>query len=265
VTTLFYLTSEYNVYLKRSPTLDGWASEQERRKENIKQVCDLLSTDNIRGKKHSSRSLFVPKENFLWCRVPKAGTSTWTHGTLSNLTSGKGRIGIQSSFQMDKRMKSKVEEREPISLIVARHPFERLMSAFLDKVHGRTFLDFLQNTVIPESEMPNCTPKIIGSSCVSMNIHWRPIHSLCHPCNVNFSVISKMETFSEDRWRVHEMLGLDHLNQGEKRMAWNVSGGSKTTNLTSVEFRKVPVEVKNKLRSIYQLDFQLFDYDPNLY
>ena len=74
-----------------------------------------------------------------------------------------------------------------------------------------------------------------------------------------------METFAEDRWRAHEMLGLGKLNQEGGQTQWNIAGGEKTKKLTREWFQNIPETIKEKLRSIYKLDFELFDYDPQLY
>merc|ERR1712059_126727 len=115
--------------------------------------------------------------------------------------------------------------------------------------------------VIGQYNHSHCTPDS-SNPCEGMNPHWRPIYNSCFPCYINWTVISKMETFAEDRWRVHQMLGWGKLNQEGGRTWWNIAGGEKTTNLTREWFQNVSEMIKEKLRSIYKLDFELFDYDP---
>ena len=70
-----------------------------------------------------------------------------------------------------------------------------------------------------------------------------------------------METFSEDQEKLHEMLNLTFKAQSK-----NVRKSSKlsTRDLAELYFEDIPVEVKTKLENIYKLDFELFDYSPQL-
>lgn len=42
----------------------------------------------------------------------------------------------------------------------------------------------------------------------TQNEHWRPITELCHPCIVNYDLISKYETLVEDATEVLERMGV---------------------------------------------------------
>ena len=41
------------------------------------------------------------------------------------------------------------------------------------------------------------------------NFHWWPVYLTCAPCNVDYSVVMKMETFSRDSLYIKHRLGLD--------------------------------------------------------
>ena len=70
-----------------------------------------------------------------------------------------------------------------------------------------------------------------------------------------------MGTFSEDQEKLHEMLNLTF--KAESKNARNQTELS-TRDLAKLYFEDVPVEVKTKLEKIYKLDFELFDYSPQL-
>lgn len=43
------------------------------------------------------------------------------------------------------------------------------------------------------------------------NEHWNSIFDLCHPCLVNYNLVSKYETLSEDATEILERIGADNI------------------------------------------------------
>ena len=144
-----------------------------------------------------------------------------------------------------------------------RHPFERLVSAFLDKGPGHndctscTFKQFITYFVL---ERANAS--IDQTKLEAMNIHWRPYHTHCSFCNVSYSYISKTETFDEDKARILEMLGVNVNTEGERR---NIRGGSKIGNETKKYFQNITEDIKAQLLELYKFEFALFNYNNDLY
>lgn len=259
VTSLYILNYKNIIEEQGGITQDMWNVEQEKRKLTLQKACDAMPT-NMKGDEKSQdwdKFWYDPETKFLYCPIPKHGGTTWS----STLGVMHDKFHPESLEQF-----RKLEEEKPLIMMVARHPFERLMSAHLDKIHvpnnKKPFIEFLETVVIPDYERNHCHP---GLPCAEMNMHWRPVTGHCFPCHVPWTVICKMETFTEDRRRVHSLLGLENLNQRTNRVQLNMHGGNGTSDLTREEFDKVPEEVKNRLREIYYWDFKLFDYDPFLY
>ena len=74
-----------------------------------------------------------------------------------------------------------------------------------------------------------------------------------------------METFEEDR---REILTLAGLQYEEKKT--NSHQEIEPTKLTTEEltrnyFKKLPNDVTENLKILYKYDFELFNYDPQLY
>ena len=143
----------------------------------------------------------------------------------------------------------------------------RIVSGYLDSVKGwkdknthrykgYSFPGFLTNVVIKEAL------KSGNSLYHKMFIDWRPYHNHCNFCKNNFTVISKTETFNEDRMKILEMVGIeDEINEERK----HVHTGNKTQEITRDMFKDIPEHIKRMLIGIYKFDFKLFDYDSTMY
>ena len=251
----------------RTTTADSWHEVQASRQQTLIKLCQFKSREAYQ-EIHPNRFTYFVEKNLLWCRVFKAGTTTWLvtyFDLIANKTSGGP---ILTHFKIsDVATYHSIQNNHPVSFAVVRHPFTRLVSAYQDKAVGgqypqlknKTFGQFL-NLVIEQSE--NCSTI---HSCESMDLHWRPYDQMCSFCRMKFSVISKLETFDEDREMILSMVGI----AGERSKLHSVEEhggrGVSTCQLTREYFADVPELVKEKLRNIFSLDFLMFDYDSFLY
>ena len=208
------------------------------------------------------------EKNLLWCRVFKAGTTTWlvTYFDLIANKTGGGPILTNFKISDDQTFQS-ILSNQPISFAVVRHPFTRLVSAYQDKIvdkgypqlKNKTFAEFLDVVIEQSASCPST------KSCDKMDLHWRPYDQICSFCQVNYTVISKLETFDADREMILGMVGIEgervHLHQGSEHVVRGIS----TCQRTRQHFENIHQTVKEKLRMIYKLDFQMFDYDPFLF
>ena len=174
----------------------------------------------------------------------------------------------------DTKMWNRILKGNPTSFANVRHPFERLVSAYLDSVvnwktkpasqtkenlskyEGQSFKDFVTSTVLREAK--ESTDMMYSQ----MFTDWRPYHTHCNFCKVPFKVISKMETFDEDRGRILKMLGVE---DEKKDIRLRVHGGNQIQNMTMEYFKNIPKEVKNELLELYQYEFDMFNYDKYMY
>ena len=141
------------------------------------------------------------------------------------------------------------------------------MSGYLDAVVGwqaknvkrykdLTFSMFL-DTVLKEAEEMKKSGK-----AKKMFTDWRPYHDTCYFCQVEYTVISKTESFEEDKKRILRMVG--ERGEEEEEML-HVHAGSNIQNVTKEYFQNVSEEVKEKLLKVYKYEFALFDYDTKMY
>ncbi|XP_060945201.1 carbohydrate sulfotransferase 12-like [Limanda limanda] len=103
-----------------------------------------------------------------------------------------------------------------------------------------TFLQFIKYVLDTETEP---------------NVHWKQVYRLCHPCQVGYDFIGRMETQESDAHHLLKLLKVDHL----------FSFPSSTRNLTAASweqewFAQIPIPMRRELYKMYEADFELFGY-----
>ena len=110
-----------------------------------------------------------------------------------------------------------------------RHPFERIVSAYQDKIvdgttlkkslqkkyGGVSFIDFT-NMILDDSD--NKCQKL--NKC-HMNVHWKPFISRCGYCDIAYNIIVKAETIAEDQKYLGLMANIEFKKIGESNVINN--------------------------------------------
>ena len=96
----------------------------------------------------------------------------------------------------------------------------------------------------------------------AMNEHWSPMNAHCFFCNINYTVISKMETYDEDRNKFLKLAGIDE-EITEERM--HVHAGNSIQGVTTSLFKEISLEDREGLIKLYKYEMDMFDYNPDIY
>ncbi|KAF3430335.1 hypothetical protein E2986_04202 [Frieseomelitta varia] len=181
-------------------------------------------------------------------------------------------------------------------LLVVRHPFERLLSAYRDKLensvagreHGTLhFYRKYGSKIVEKYRETNFTPPeeylVIRRKDVPLpagieptfrefvqylihtdlanygDDHWIPYYLYCTPCLVDYDIIAKIETLRLDQiYTIHKL----HL-QDTIKPRWRHNSGYE--NASKIYFGQLNKDLIQKLYEKFQLDFELFDYSPDDY
>uniref|UniRef100_A0A3Q3VQQ6 Carbohydrate sulfotransferase n=1 Tax=Mola mola TaxID=94237 RepID=A0A3Q3VQQ6_MOLML len=107
-----------------------------------------------------------------------------------------------------------------------------------------TFEQFIRYLLDPETEMESI-----------FNEHWRQVYRLCHPCQVKYDFIGRLETLETDAEHLLKLLEVDHLVQ--------FPSGNRNRTAASWErdwFAQIPIAMRRELYKLYEPDFDLFGY-----
>ena len=150
--------------------------------------------------------------------------------------------------------------RKFTGFMIARHPMDRLFSAFRDKILRKSIL--VKNINGKSSAKPTFSrflTYLAMSSPTSYDRHWKPNWVLCNPCMYKYDYILKMESLDRDSAGLLNQIGssdvaeINHLN---------VRGVHKKKEVNyEALLKQVKPHILEKILNIYHLDFVMFGYD----
>ena len=153
---------------------------------------------------------------------------------------------------------------------IVRHPLERLVSAYRDKFQFAKKYAYIYNNYAGQvmnttsagsrtSRRPSFSDFVnylLRTPVDQYNDHWVPYWLHCHLCEIEYDVIAKMETITEDTDFIATRSGLTNYNIS---LPWANKRRSKD-DLTSEYINQLSSSQVEKLYEIYQPDFEMFDY-----
>ena len=310
--------------------LKQWMVEKEnyfrQDKERIQNICKRYNV--TRRKLVDEKVVFVDRSHRIaTCIIAKVGSTTWKFlfkdmlpsKIREKLTKPLGKdLGIHKQWAMaikqyytinqtsvSGRVSNQVapylinnflRSNQILTFSFVRHPFERLVSAYNDKLgSGRikmkakfiqewfkeevSFSSFVDLVLYQyqESCYPNYTQtswlrtKWINENCeYKLNAHWRPFGFSCSYCDINYDFIGRLETWNDDLNYIIRKRGLEkvlplqraknlHLHSAKQERYQN------TQEMTKAYFSKLNEKQKEALYHMFRIDFEMFNYDPNIY
>ena len=159
-----------------------------------------------------------------------------------------------------------------------RHPFERLLSAYRDKLEhlkGREYYyrRFGRHITYKYRIIKKNNTKLEPTFTEFLEFiakekyfdeHWIPYYDACRPCDIKYDYILKFETFEDERLFLLLETGLlDQLNFNE----FKISSPRRATTKILIEnyYKDVPISLLKKIYNVYKIDFKLFSYSPEDY
>ncbi|NXO78833.1 CHST8 sulfotransferase, partial [Sitta europaea] len=258
---------------------------QNGRKNTLASVCLKNNLNKPRSELDSqvANQLFVEhKHKFIYCEVPKVGCSNWKRIIFilqSDFSAEASEIKHDNihSTSLIKRMVSysPALQKEFLSnytkVMFTRHPLERLVSAYRDKLlHSEPYYSvtianeikemFRKNKNSPEKvSFQEFVSFVISKPAHTLDIHWKPMFLLCNPCNIHYDILGKYETLGLDSEHVLKVISAPENLQYPSLKRY---GSEKRTDgdITLEYLRQLTSEQIEKIKKLYEMDFFLFNY-----
>lgn len=278
--------SEHSLELTQSLNL----ARQELIQEKCLRLPPKYTLDDL-PPSHFEHILVDEEHKLLYCYVPKVACTNWKRVLM--ILAGKWNntdvLSIPGSLAhspgMFRNLSSVAKpERDYMlenfhKMIIARNPFERLLSAYRNKLEGDTpsakyFQERVGRRIIkayranPSNESLELghdvtfkefalflTNKSEEMADVVNNEHWLPITNLCHPCLIKYTLVGKYETLLDD-----SMLALHTINASYVQFP-RLAHTSGTSEKLYKYFSQLELPLVRKLYKLYKHDYRTFDYD----
>ncbi|XP_054828252.1 carbohydrate sulfotransferase 8-like [Eublepharis macularius] len=272
---------------KKDPEKE-WLKRQNDRKDQLYVICqnENLSSSEWKLKDRVARQLFVVQRlRLIYCEVPKVGCSNWKRILLLltlNLDRDPSEIDQNEIHRTGflKRLSSYPSEQQMelldnyTKVMFTRHPLERLVSAYRDKLlHNEPYYGIILTNEIKAllRKNINSTKEVTFQEFVQyvvtrkpkdLDIHWKPMFALCDPCNIHYDILGKYETLAQDAKQVLKRIGApESLHYPNTKMYSSEKRTNK--NITWEYLRELSWNHIGKLKEIYRMDFSLFNYSFN--
>ncbi|XP_018322881.1 carbohydrate sulfotransferase 11 isoform X1 [Agrilus planipennis] len=283
------LQTEQTDYYTEVKTWDDVEKRNERRRNHLRKTCKLLGLNKVGNdslhKPNPWEFLINKKYQLVWCNVFKAASTSWMYNF--NILAGYNQKILDDVKQVPLSLARKryprpsakeLEEaiKNSLSFIIVRHPLERLLSAYRDKIQHsmpRTYHQKLGFQIVARYRSKADKTKLRKQRWPSFSefvrylldtvknkepfdMHWAPITQFCTPCMFNFKFIAHTETLEEDQNYIIHQAGLEGIIKPE----WRNRGKGITTEQINKYYSELTRTQILHLYNVYRYDFELFNY-----
>ncbi|OQR75268.1 carbohydrate sulfotransferase 11-like [Tropilaelaps mercedesae] len=302
----FHRFSDRKPPFPSAPNLDGLEfvltlpNSQEHRQKRVQTVCERYRKRLCRPHYRGQKSNFFPgtrrarhcptsqcpllvdfSHKFMFCFVQKVAstsikalflndTPTTDQLPRENVTK-LHRIANEAIPRVGPQFFPKKRLQEFYKAIFVRHPFERLVSVYEDKVgrepddaaffYATYFRNFARRKNITGTlSFTDFVDYLIETPWAEYDEHWMPYFHRCEVCLVGYDFIGKLETAEEDFNAMLGANGLADLKQKLHRLNARSDGGM---DFSRVETYFIQLE-RNQIMALYRIyrfDFELFGYN----
>ncbi len=263
--------------------------EQTRRRSILDEGCKNLHLSNSLpnlSKRYTGHLIVDDEYKILFNFIPKVSCKAWKgiFGTLlkthkhDNIKSIKD--AFLSAYTVDERQYRLQNYRKAVFV---REPITRLLSAYLSKLRnlqrgqriwedafGRRIVKLYRKVytamkideAVPESFLNITLAEFIQyitdmEKSITFNVltdHFLPQNLVATPCAIHYDFIGHFENLTTEAPYMLKFLGVNHIV--EYPPVYESAARNKLTD----EYKKIPLDLMNRLRKYYHADYELFGY-----
>lgn len=264
--------------------------ELDSRRRRVACVCETLESLSTESRLEAALSNMIidTEHKISWCPIYKAASSTWMiyfaalKGALMDLTMDLIRRNliqvsdiVRQKFRLDEDFNKTYKKVSGTKkFLIVRHPLERLLSAYRDKLEhmrGREYYyrRFGRRITLKYRQPGDNATRLEPTFAEFLRFiakekhfdeHWAPYYRTCGPCGLRYDYILKLETLDRDQNFLIQDAGLsDYLY--EVRLPGNVNPhGATTREMLNEYVAGIPRSLLDEIYEIYENDFKLFNY-----
>lgn len=262
--------------------------ELDSRRRRMSRVCETIDVKESRLDTVLTNMIIDTEHNISWCPIYKAASSTWmilfaalkdaltdftmdliqrNHMQVSDIVRQKFRHNADFNKTYEKLSKTK-------KFLIVRHPLERLLSAYRDKLEhmqGREYYykRFGRRIALKYRQSGDNATRLEPTFAEFLRFianekyfdeHWTPYYRTCEPCALHYDYILKVETLDRDQNFLIQDTKLSNYLY-EVRHPGNINPhGTTTRKILDQYIAGIPRSLLDQIYKIYENDYKLFNY-----
>ncbi|XP_058792556.1 carbohydrate sulfotransferase 11-like [Phymastichus coffea] len=267
-----------------------------------KQVLDICAENNLRTAVTRRNFLYSSENHGLYCWIRKAGSTSFTK--LFTDMKHRRRSGnyyreipfLSPKIQLS--LKSLIKNPRIFKLLVVRHPFERIVSAYRDRIEDNSkytaqswihvpkifhltrpdlfvtvgMFDRSLSRIFHEDKRLKLVPTfqefitwLLLQDSTKDDPHWNQYFRHCSLCSVRFDYVLKLDNYTKKE--VDYIFDKLHLNNQLSYLPKLEQSRKGITNFDVAcnYFKNLSKEAVVNLYEKYRIDFEMFNYEFSKY
>uniref|UniRef100_A0A7M5XCY0 Carbohydrate sulfotransferase n=1 Tax=Clytia hemisphaerica TaxID=252671 RepID=A0A7M5XCY0_9CNID len=266
---------------------DSWIKIQHQRQQRLREFCAKKDLKKLPKPKYEHNWIYSDKARVSYCSIPKVACTTWkkifqvfygNYRTIQDIKVSKDDVHeLKYQYHMGLNIyKANLKTEQYFNFIIVRHPLERLVSGYRNKIEkpfnanfqrrfGSLMLRFNRNNLTEQEyragkgvTFHEYINYIIKTPMNKIDEHFGGMQELCHICNTKYDFIADMSTLYDDSDIILKQIGWYDRLQFPKKSKDNYVKGA--VDIAPEYINRLSDKILNKVYEKFRDDFEAFGY-----